>query len=494
MHHAMLCPHIIPTSFTDTHEILTDMMTRKGGAIEWSNDHNSRFEFSKLALMDFAHRNSKKARLPLTLPSTTLAPSGSTKYLGVYLNQHLDWGTQRNYAVEKGSKWTAQIRRATAPSWGLTPKHARRLFTSVAIPRILYAIDVWGIRFKRGAATQTAGKITECNNKLTSVQRAGTLAITGGLRTSPTDALDAHAFILPLHLETEKHLYRAAVRIATLAPQHPLHKPARKCANGTVKRHRSTLHELMQAFKIKPCLLETLATTGRDPAKAHKRPFKLDIAKDKEASIKADKEGREIIKVYSDGSAQEGKVGAAAILIRPGKETRKLHCHLGSTEHHTVFEAELVGLLLGLHLIKTEKKRTKYAIGVDNQAAMTAVATPGNRSGHYLADTFLTAAFTLWKTNGTANYSLTLRWTAGHVNIEGNELADQEAKLAAEGTTSAASSLPKILRKPLKHNKSAAKQAHKKKLKVAWRKDWNKSPRARKELNLLILLYRLQNS
>jgi hypothetical protein len=375
----------IGADFMDTHEILTDMMTRKGGAIEWSNDHNSRFEFSKLALMDFAHRNSKKARLPLTLLSTTLAPSGSTKYLGVYLNQHLDWGTQRNYAVEKGSKWMAQIRHATAPSWGLTPKHARRLFTSIAIPRILYAIDVWGIQFKRGAATQTAGKITECNNKLTSVQRAETLAIMGGLRTSPTDALDAHAFILPLHLETEKHLYRAAVHIATLAPQHLLHKPARKCANGTVKRHRSTLHELMQAFKIKPCLLEMLATTGRDLAKAHKRPFKLDIAKDKEALIKADKEGREIIKVYSDGSAQEGKVGAAAILIRPGKETCKLHCHLGSTEHHMVFEAELVGLLLGLHLIKTEKKRTKYAIGVDNQAAMTAVATPGNRSGHYLA-------------------------------------------------------------------------------------------------------------
>jgi hypothetical protein len=138
----------IGADFMDTHEILTDMMTRKGGAIEWSNDHNSRFEFSKLALMDFAHRNSKKARLPLTLLSTTLAPSGSTKYLGVYLNQHLDWGTQRNYAVEKGSKWMAQIRHATAPSWGLTPKHARRLFTSIAIPRILYAIDVWGIQFK----------------------------------------------------------------------------------------------------------------------------------------------------------------------------------------------------------------------------------------------------------------------------------------------------------------------------------------------------------
>jgi ribonuclease HI len=247
-----------------------------------------------------------------------------------------------------------------------------------------------------------------------------------------------------------------------------------------VKRHRSTLHELMQAFKIKPSSLETLATTGGNPAKTHKRPFKMDIAKDKEASIKADKEGREIIKVYSDGSAQDGKVGAAAVLIHPGKETRKLHYHLGPTDHHTVFEAELVGLLMGIHLIKTEKKRTKYALGVDNQAAMTAVATPGNRSGHYLADAFLTAAFALWKTNGTANYSLTLRWTAGHVNIQGNELADQEAKTAAEGTTSNIKELPRILRKPLKHNKSAAKQAHKKKLKEAWRKAWSKSPRAKR--------------
>ena len=27
-------------NFTKTHETLTDMMTRKGGAIEWSDDHN----------------------------------------------------------------------------------------------------------------------------------------------------------------------------------------------------------------------------------------------------------------------------------------------------------------------------------------------------------------------------------------------------------------------------------------------------------------------
>ena len=208
------------TNFADTHETLTDMMTREEGAIAWSDDHNSRFEFSKLALMDFAHRNSKKERKPLKILNTTLTPTENTKYLGVYFNQHLDWSTQRNHAVEKGTKWTAQIRRAAAPSWGLTPKHARQLYISVAIPRTLYAVDVWGARFKRGAGTQAAGKVAENSNKLNAVQRAGTLAVTGGLRTSPTDALDAHAFLLPLHLEIEKHLFRATIRIATLPTCH----------------------------------------------------------------------------------------------------------------------------------------------------------------------------------------------------------------------------------------------------------------------------------
>ena len=54
--------------FEGTHKILVDMMTRPGGAIDWSNKHNSRFKFNKLVLIDFAHRNSTKERPNLMLP------------------------------------------------------------------------------------------------------------------------------------------------------------------------------------------------------------------------------------------------------------------------------------------------------------------------------------------------------------------------------------------------------------------------------------------
>ena len=42
-------------TFEEAHELLAEMMTRKGGMIEWSKSHNSSIEYSKLALIDFAH-------------------------------------------------------------------------------------------------------------------------------------------------------------------------------------------------------------------------------------------------------------------------------------------------------------------------------------------------------------------------------------------------------------------------------------------------------
>jgi hypothetical protein len=46
-------------TFQDTHNMLENMMTREGGAMEWAKDHNSNFELTKLALMDFVHKSKK---------------------------------------------------------------------------------------------------------------------------------------------------------------------------------------------------------------------------------------------------------------------------------------------------------------------------------------------------------------------------------------------------------------------------------------------------
>ena len=166
---------------------------------------------------------------------------------------------------------------------------------------------------------------------------------------------------------------------------------------------------------ICPKDIENIWPVPCNPALTHKRPFTVSIAANKDASVLEDAQATEQIKVYSDRSSQEGNVGAAATIYRNGEATRTLHYHLGPSTQHTVHEAELIGILLGLRLIKTEKKgRTSHALRVDNQAALSSLDAVKMTSGQYITDAILVTALQIRKTRNSANYSLKFRWTAEH--------------------------------------------------------------------------------
>ena len=76
----------IAPDFEATHRTLLNMMTRPGGIYDWSKTHNSLLEHSKLALINFAHRNNNKERPNLALPNINITPSNSIKYLGFLIN------------------------------------------------------------------------------------------------------------------------------------------------------------------------------------------------------------------------------------------------------------------------------------------------------------------------------------------------------------------------------------------------------------------------
>jgi ribonuclease HI len=190
----------------------------------------------------------------------------------------------------------------------------------------------------------------------------------------------------------------------------------------------------------------------------------------------------EIIQVYTDGSVIDDKVGAAAILTRPGKEHRVLHYHLGKSSEYTIYDAELAGISMGVHLIKTEKAaRCSTMLGADNQAALQAVQNELSTPSHHVAKDILQTVQQLSNTRGSKHYSLTLRWTVGHIGIDGNELIDSKAKKAAKGQSSTTSSLPRILCRKLKISTAALKQNQKKCHKERWKKKWASSTRGKQD-------------
>jgi len=182
--------------------------------------------------------------------------------------------------------------------------------------------------------------------------------------------------------------------------------------------------------------------------------------------------------------AVTGKVGAAAILIHKGERKQTLHYHLGPQMEHTVHEAELVGILLAMHMLMSPKYRRKSAmIGVDNQAAIKAFDSDLRSPGHHLAREVERMAAKIEKErkkNKAHTRSLTtIRWTAGHEGLLGNELADREAKEAAKGQTSETKYLPRYLRKPLLTNPAAIRMAHAEALKEKWKTEWRNASRGK---------------
>ena len=467
------------TDFHQAHDRLSNMMLREDGALKWAEKHNSRFEFSKLALIDFAHHCRKAERPTLSLPGTgtVIKPTKSTKYLGVILDQHLLWKEQLAYVVGKGSKWASQIRRVARPSWGLTPRAASRLYIGVALPRILYSLDIWCYT-PQAAKTGRKPPKPIAYRKLASVQREGALAITGGFRTSPLDALNAHAALLPMHLRIGKVKYRMAVRMASLPPAHPLHKHLRAAFRRRVRRHKGPLHSVAKSLQLDPDAIETIPVAKVNPAHRGDLPFQISIAQTKEQSKREDGHAKEEIKVYTDGSIHNGQVGAAAVLFRKGKRGRTMWYHLGAAEDHTIYEAEMVGLLMGMQLIRTEKRnKTSCAIGADNQAAIIALQSELTKPGQHVAAEVVSAASQVKKSSKSGRYNLKIRWTAGHCGIKGNTIADKEAKRAAEGHSTAKKDLPKYIHKALKRSLSALKQENSKKANETWKEEWSESER-----------------
>lgn len=206
------------------------------------------------------------------------------------------------------------------------------------------------------------------------------------------------------------------------------------------KRHLSTLCKPMNEFKFSPEIIESTTTPSgsRTP---------ISIALKKTDAIREEKAASETLRVYSDGSVVGGGVGGAAVLMRGETMIKDKRFYLGGHEEHTSLEAEIVGMVLAVQLLKEAGGRGTMALGVDNQAAIRSTGALHSQPGHYLPVVNVILHNALRELLPVKDgRQLIIRWTPGHKGIAGNEAADIQAKRAARGEASAGNMLPKSLR------------------------------------------------
>ncbi|CDO75099.1 hypothetical protein BN946_scf185010.g24 [Trametes cinnabarina] len=451
-------------TFTACHNKVRRFMDRGGGALDWSRAHNSAFSLDKFGLIN-CKSQPKRIGLgpPLTLSDgTVVRPSDHHRFFGVLMDQGLRFKQHVVSVYAKGSRLVTQMRRLATVRNGLTLPIVRRLYLAVVIPTLLYAADTFltPVRTLPGhsRAHGTVGHV----RRLAIVQRQALLAMTGALRTAPTDALEAHAKVLPFDLLVDQICHRAAVRLCTLPTTHPLAPHVQRAGGRFVKAHRSALHELLDAYR--PWL--NYKNTER-------------VAADREEAAADDQHWARdgAYRVYTDGSDIKGGVGAAALLYAPGRAQPKvLRLHLGPSTHHTVYKAEIVATILGVELLRWETHCTQRAsIALDNMAAIQASELRTTGPARYLTDLFHAAVRSL--KHDRPDLWLTLRWVPGHADVPGNEAADEAAKAAAAGDSSSVQQLPRSLRKPLPQSLSRLRQSFKADLEQRAAQRWRTSYR-----------------
>ena len=141
------------------------------------------------------------------------------------------------------------------------------------------------------------------------------MLITGAMRSTATDVLDAHADLLPFPLLVNQICLRSTTRLATLPNMHPLYKHVRK-VRRYVKQHRAPLHNLLHALGISPDELETISLFRWAPG--WERDVETRKTVGKEVAYREGVGSKAGIKVFTDRLDIDGGVGVAAILFKNG--------------------------------------------------------------------------------------------------------------------------------------------------------------------------------
>jgi len=482
----------------EAHGTLKKMMERKNGVFDWSKTYNSPLEMNKLTLVNFTMSHGKADNDKILVLKYThgndrntvrVRPSPNAKLLGVILDSRLTWTAHHEKVREKAVKWTMAFKRFTRTASGMMMNEARKLYNAVAVPKITYAADLW-FRSKKSSQTNRNPADfgpTLLTRRLESIQRQAAISITGGLRTSPGDALIVHANLTPIGTQLKETCLKTYARLATRPENHPIANAIRRTARTQVKTHRTSLHHLAKSSKFDPDEMEKIKPTRSRPGE--NLTFTTSIAGSKEASIEIDRaEFRKGTMIYTDGSGYKEQVAASAILFTNGRRTAELRYRLGPLTEHTVFEGELVGIILGLHLARSVNgTRTRINFSIDNQATIRTLANNDPQPAQYLIDKIKRNVNVLhaeemarreqsnddnpWK------MEISFTWVAGHMESVGNEAADELAKHAAEHGSSNRQRLPKFLHNQLPISLSAIKQQITSKTKTETKAWWKMSKR-----------------
>jgi ribonuclease HI len=426
----------------------------------WLKGRGLGFDVEKSELMHFSKRR-RDPSPPITITDTfdrteTIVARQSLRWLGIFFDRKLNFKKHVDIMANRGACKVAGLRMLGNTVRGLSHRHLRHLYKAVVIPTITFGAPVWFTGIRQKMLVQ----------KLEKVQNNMLRQICGAFRTSPVAALQAIASIPPLSLQL--HHLRRGMATRLLKLQHnstllsrlpaawrsntaPLHNTPIDGINTRRKKLNKTNLDRISDL-VEPQSEKTLpfaAPPWRVRLRSHER-FHLHPPDSSRYTTKEDKRDRkkkekervleeinrlrtqpDTIRVFTDGSLSEGRWMRAGSGVSAWVRNRKaFERAVTSRTQATSYDAEMYALTLGLGAaIEYAKRHDLHHIAIfsDCASALQAITDYTPKPAQYLSILFTQKALAFL--NNPAN-RISLHWTPSHCGIEGNERADELAKIA----------------------------------------------------------------
>ena len=170
----------------------------------------------------------------LTINGAEINPSPSMTYLGVILDQKLNWSLHIDNKVAKAKKFLHLIKPALHHIWGLNPKRMQWIYKQIILPRLTYGCLVWGHSLSNSQ-----------KQKIESVERVAMQCYAPTWKKTPTASLQILYNQLPSELDIMYVTIKTYIRCKHIFKNNHWDGIAEYAsANSHLKTIKSLCHEI----------------------------------------------------------------------------------------------------------------------------------------------------------------------------------------------------------------------------------------------------------